>query len=113
MARDREYWNEVIKSLTPFEASELGVAICECFEAGETDIIPIVSPDVIADTISVDDMAMLFENLAQRKDVVQALTQADRHDWCSEGKAAVRSLLEKRKQLFLFIEQQGREVQHG
>jgi hypothetical protein len=111
---DKEYWLAVLKGLTPFEASQLGEAICEAWAAGQVEAFPILPPDVIADTIPFDDMVMLIEQLAMRQDVVNALEKVECRDWCIDGKHAVSVLRRKRQQLFLFVEQEGkREVSNG
>jgi hypothetical protein len=102
---DKEYWLAVLKGLTPFEASQLGEAICEAWAAGQVEAFPI---------LPLDDMVMLIEQLAMRQDVVNALEKVECRDWCIDGKHAVSVLRRKRQQLFLFVEQEGkREVSNG
>lgn len=102
--KDKEYWEAVISKLTPFEQSALISAIADTMFVEAYELFTEMDPEEVANHYKGRQVVKLIESLAMRTDIVDYLREADKTEWCRDGKILLKSLLTKRKEFLQVVQ---------
>lgn len=103
--KDTEYWEQVIQNITPYEFSSLITVLTQSHLFDLTEVAENMDMESAAQRFDKQRLIELIEYLAMRDDIVDILKSCNRMEWCSDGKAEMRTMLQKAKQLKLQLKE--------
>jgi replicative DNA helicase len=103
--KDTEYWEQVIRNITPYEFSSLISVLTQSHLFDLNEVAETMDMESVAERLDQHNLIELIEYLAMRADIVDLLKSCNRMEWCNEGKAEMRTILQKAKQLKLQLKE--------